>query len=97
MLHDHDVEAPRNARHGALFSVLGMRADAQGALWVRAFLPGAVGVAVFEHPGGRLLATLAQRHADGPFDDRLKIRKPRDYRLEVDWADGSRATIDDPQ
>jgi 1,4-alpha-glucan branching enzyme len=96
MLHDDEVEALREARHGDPFAVLGMRADAQGALWVRAFLPGAVGVAVFEHPGGRLLATLSVRHADGLFEGRLKIRKPRDYRLEVDWADGSRATVDDP-
>ena len=41
MLTDDDLHALRQARHPDPFAVLGLHADAQGALWVRALLPGA--------------------------------------------------------
>jgi 1,4-alpha-glucan branching enzyme len=89
------IDQIRTAAHGDPFSVLGMHADAKGALWVRAMLPGAVAVGVLD-AYGKPLGDLALRHPDGVFEGRLRIRKRRAWRLAVQWADGSRAEIDDP-
>jgi 1,4-alpha-glucan branching enzyme len=95
MLDDAEIDLLRSARHGDPFAVLGMHADAKGALWVRAWLPGAVAVSVLD-AAGKSLAALALRHADGLFEGRLRIRKRRAYRLAVQWADGQQAQIEDP-
>ena len=41
MLPDTDLQALLQARHPDPFAALGLQADAQGTLWVRALLPGA--------------------------------------------------------
>ena len=48
MLSDDDVQALVQARHGDPFSRLGLHADADGALWIRALLPRATAVALHE-------------------------------------------------
>jgi 1,4-alpha-glucan branching enzyme len=96
MLNPDAVEAVVAGRHGDPFSALGMHADSKGSLWVRAFLPGATAVTVVESATGAALGELALRHRAGLFESRLRIRKPRAYRLAVTWADGSRQEVDDP-
>jgi 1,4-alpha-glucan branching enzyme len=96
MLDDAEIDLIRTATHGDPFAVLGMQADARGALWVRAMLPGAATVGVLDAADGKPLGTLVLRHPDGVFEGRLRIRKRRAWRLAVQWADGSQAELDDP-
>ena len=96
MLSDTEVQTLVQARHGDPFALLGLHADADGALWIRALLPRAVEVALHESDngngaakGGKILA-LAQRHADGLWEAKVPRRKNRfDYRLNIRWDDGS--------
>ncbi len=96
MLADAELDLIRTAAHGDPFSVLGMHADAAGALWVRALLPGAARVTVQDRADDRPLGALALRHPDGLFEGKLRIRKRRPYRFEVAWADGRHSVIEDP-
>ena len=96
MTSDHDIELVRHAAHGDPFKVLGPHADAQGRLWLCAMLPGATHVTVLNAAGGNQLGVLAQRHADGFFEGQLSAVERPDYRLQVRWADGHSAFIDDP-
>ncbi|WP_088278939.1 1,4-alpha-glucan branching protein GlgB [Ideonella sp. A 288] len=89
MLSDADLHALLDARHGDPFSVLGLHADVDGALWVRALLPGATAVVVHDAATGRRIAPLALRDGRGLFEGKLPRRRQRfDYRLQVAWADG---------
>ncbi|MCU0927825.1 MAG: 1,4-alpha-glucan branching protein GlgB [Burkholderiaceae bacterium] len=89
MLADADVMALVQARHADPFSVLGLHADADGTLWVRALLPGAQAVAVLDRKTGRRVATLERRHDAGLFEAPVPRRRQRfDYWLQVTWADG---------
>jgi 1,4-alpha-glucan branching enzyme len=81
--------------------VLGLHADVDGRLWLRAMLPGAGHVAVLDADSGELLGELASRRAEGFFEGPLSAEPragaaPLDYRLQVRWHDGSSAIIDDP-
>jgi 1,4-alpha-glucan branching enzyme len=90
MLSAADVAALVQARHADPFAVLGLHADAGGALWLRAMLPGATAVAVLDAAGGRRIAALAQRDEAGLWEAVMPRRKKRfDYRLQVQWATGS--------
>ena len=93
MFSDADIDALRQGRHGDPFGVLGPHRDADGALWIRSFLPGATQVRALT-PGGRSLGRFECRHADGLFERRVSRGGP--YRLEVGWADGSTAQLEDP-
>ncbi len=96
MLCDADVAALVEARHADPFAVLGLHADAHGVLWARALLPGAHAVAVLERDGGRRVANLTLRHADGLFEGVVPERRERfAYRLLVTWADGREQTLAD--
>jgi len=100
MLSDAEVDALLGARCGDPFALLGLHADAEGTLWLRALLPGAGAVAVHEaavgaEPGKRV-ATLALRHADGLWEGPIPRRKKRfDYRLHITWSDGREQTLAD--
>ncbi len=96
MLSDAEVDALRQGIHADPFAVLGLHADARGGLWLRAFLPGAQTVQVLEAGSDRDLGALRLRHPDGLWEARLRIRKPRAYRLAVRWGDGSDTVLDDP-
>jgi 1,4-alpha-glucan branching enzyme len=93
MLSDHDVEALCQGRHGDPFGVLGPHRDAAGGLWIRAFLPGATQVRALS-PGGRSLGQFECRHVAGLFE--RKVARSGAYRLDVTWADGSSALLEDP-
>ena len=91
MLPEADVQALVHARHGDPFAVLGQHVDGDGALWVRAMLPGATAVAVCD-ARGRRLGDLALRHPAGLWEGRVPRRRQRfDHRLRVTWDDGHTA------
>jgi len=96
MLSDLEVERIRTACHGDPFSVLGVHADAQGALWLRCFLPGAEALALCGADGCTEHGALKRRHADGFFEGACPAAIARDYRLQVRWLDGTRSLLDDP-
>ena len=97
MLNEAELRALLDARHPDPFAVLGMHGDADGQLWVRALLPGAVSVAVLETKTGRRLASLALRDEAGFFEGTIPRRKNHfDYRLKVEWAHGMVTVLADP-
>ena len=61
MLPDTDLHALLQARHADPFAALGLHADADGTLWVRALLPGAQSVQVVDTASGRRVASLVRR------------------------------------
>ena len=97
MLDDKDLAQLLDACHPDPFAVLGMHADADGVLWVRALLPGATAVTLHDTASGRRVVALTQRHADGFFEARVPRRhRPFDYRLGVSWATGHETLLADP-
>ncbi|BDT67761.1 1,4-alpha-glucan branching enzyme GlgB [Comamonadaceae bacterium OS-1] len=95
MLHAHDVEMICGARHGDPFAVLGPHALATGPTSIRCFLPGANSVVV-ESAKGMVLGPLAVQDEAGFFEGEVTLAPGAAYRLQVQWADGHSATIDDP-
>jgi 1,4-alpha-glucan branching enzyme len=61
--------------------------------YIRAYLPGAVGVEVVARSDGRLLGTLVPTHPEGLFMGRVLRDEP--YRLRIQWPDAMQET-DDP-
>ncbi len=95
MLSDDQIDLIRTARHGDPFAVLGVHEDGTGVSWLRVFLPGASHVVAVTAEGGATIAPLLLRHRDGLFEAPLGAAWPA-YRLQVHWADGNTALIDDP-
>ena len=95
MLADHDIDRIRTARHGDPFAVLGPHADADGRVWVRAFLPGADEVDLIGSSDATVRGGLVRRHADGFFEGRLEPATDA-YRLQVRWAEGATSVLEDP-
>ena len=80
-----EVQALASAHHADPFARLGMHADEQGRLWVRAVLPGArrVGVIDAARPG-RVLKWLDQFDGTPVFEAMVPVRRKKfDYRLRV--------------
>lgn len=73
MLDPAAVAALLAARHSDPFSVLGLHADAGGALWLRALLPGANAVVVLDATSGKQLVELMRIHHDGLFEARIRF------------------------
>jgi 1,4-alpha-glucan branching enzyme len=93
MLDAAQAQALQGARHADPFGVLGLRADAQGRLWIRAMLPGARSVQLLA--AGKRLVELAHR-GEGFFEAAVPRRRNRfDYRLAVQWSDGSEGVYAD--
>ena len=89
VIDDSDVLALVGGRHADPFGVLGMHADGDGRLWIRALLPGAETVSVLDARSQRVLVTLARRHADGYFEAAVPRRRKRfEYLFDVRWNDG---------
>ena len=89
MLSAADLDALVSGRHGDPFAVLGLHADAQGTLWLRAMLPGAASVSALDAKSGKRVANLALRDEAGLWEASIPRRKKRfDYRLQVQWAAG---------
>ena len=96
LLSDVEVSALVGAHHSDPFAVLGMHADAAGALWIRVLLPGAATVAVHDARTGQRIAAIGLRHPDGLFEGVLPRRRKRfDYRLRVQWLSGGGGTYAD--
>ena len=96
MVPAHDVALICGASHGDPFSVLGPHRLGNGRTSVRAFLPDAEQVLVVATSTQRVLATLAKRHEDGFFERALTSALKLPYQLQVRWADGSEAVLEDP-
>jgi 1,4-alpha-glucan branching enzyme len=97
MLAGHEIDRLHHAEHGDPFAVLGLHADApDGRLWLRVLLPGAAEVAVLDAANGEPLGTLSTRRVDGFFEGPIDATGPLNYRLQVRWADGHSAILDDP-
>ena len=96
MVPAHDVALICGASHGDPFSVLGPHRLGNGRTSVRAFLPDAEQVLVVATSTQRVLATLAKRHEDGFFERALTSALKLPYQLQVRWADGSEAVLQDP-
>ena len=96
MLSAADLDALVSGRHGDPFVVLGLHADAQGLLWLRAMLPGAAAVAVLDAKTGKRVARLALRDEGGLWEASIPRRKNRfDYRLQVQWTAGGEGSYAD--
>jgi 1,4-alpha-glucan branching enzyme len=81
-------------RYADPFALLGLHADAQGRLWLRALLPGASKVELLDALTSRSLVSLQPRGA--LFESLVPRRRKRfDYRLAVAWADGSQGIYAD--
>jgi 1,4-alpha-glucan branching enzyme len=96
MLTEAQVLSLVQARQADPFSLLGLHADAQGALWIRALLPRATEVLLHESENGggavkgRKVVSLERRHPDGLWEAAVPRRRQRfDYRLQIRWEDGS--------
>lgn len=95
MLDTGDIEDLLAARHADPFAVLGLHADADGRLWLRALLPGAVSVGVIDALTGKRLCELPMRDAAGFFEASIpRRRKPFPYRLRIRWPDGETELAD---
>jgi 1,4-alpha-glucan branching enzyme len=93
MLHERDVQLLCQGRHGDPFGVLGLHPRPAGDAWLAAFLPGASQVVAVAAGSGEWLAACnhaCRRAVRGPLPGRV------DYRLQVIWADGQTALLDDP-
>ena len=96
MLHPGEIAQICAARHGDPFAVLGAHASADGGWELRSFQPGAASVTVLDATSGAVLARLERRDAAGFFEGADRGAPPRNYRLQVQWSDGSESTLDDP-
>ena len=95
MLEARDAADLLTARHADPFAVLGLHADADGRLWLRALLPGAEQVSVIEAASGKTLCTLPLRHPEGLFEGAIpRRRKPFAYRLRIRWPQGETELAD---
>ncbi|WP_119153711.1 1,4-alpha-glucan branching protein GlgB [Caldimonas tepidiphila] len=95
MLSDEEIGALMAATHGDPFGVLGPHGK-EGALVVRALLPGAHAVEVVDDRTGRRLAPLERLGDSAVFEGAMPRRRNRlGYRLRVNWGDHS-SDIEDP-
>ena len=95
MLEARDAADLLAARHADPFAVLGLHADADGQLWLRALLPGAEQVTVIDAVSGNPLCNLPLWHADGLFEGAIpRRRKAFTYRLRIRWPQGDTEMVD---
>ena len=87
-----NVAALASAEHPDPFSVLGPHADGEGGQFIRAFLPGAVGVEVLSREGGDVLGSLESTQTPGLFVGHFAHVQP--YRLQVNWGDVQQVSED---
>jgi 1,4-alpha-glucan branching enzyme len=95
MLDADQVDLICRARHGDPFSVLGLHADGDGGLWLRAMQPDATLVTVIDTATSAPLAGLALRDARGLFEGRMPRNQHFAYRLRVDFGP-AHIEIEDP-
>ena len=94
MLEQDQIDELLAGRHTDPFALLGLHADGQGRLWLRALLPGASKVELLDALTSRTLVSLQPHGA--LFESLVPRRRKRfDYRLAVAWADGSQGIYAD--
>ncbi len=83
-------------RHADPFAVLGLHADDDGRLWIRALLPQATHVELLDAANNTRLVALERRHPEGFFEAAVpRRRKAFDYRLRVTWSQGTQQVLAD--
>ncbi len=93
MLEAAAVQALTEARHGDPFAVLGLHPGPGGALWVRVLNPQAAQITLLVD-GQPLVALKAK--GGGFFEAQVPGKRERfDYRLRIQWPDGSRGDYAD--
>lgn len=92
MLTANDITAIVEGRHDDPNSVLGVRRDALGTVWARAFIPNAICVELWDATTHKVIAHLSKRHEEGFFeivlDAELGELIALDYRFRVQWTNG---------
>ncbi len=89
-----DIAALENGRHGDPFAILGPHVCDNGKnVYVRAWVPGALGVEIHDRATGKKIAGLVERQTKGLFDTVLAARIP--YKLRVQWP-GAVVWTEDP-
>jgi 1,4-alpha-glucan branching enzyme len=86
------VAALVEGRHGDPFAILGPHRDDGGRTVIRAFLPGAAGLAIVDRASGSQLAVATLVHPAGLFA--AAIPEVADYLLDIRWPDAMERTED---
>ncbi|MFJ2490499.1 1,4-alpha-glucan branching protein GlgB [Pseudomonas iridis] len=87
-----DIDALVRAEHPDPFSILGPHGDGAGGQFIRAYLPGALSVAVLAKDSDEELGALEQTETPGLFVGHFN-GQPR-YRLRTRWAGGEQVAED---
>ena len=87
-----DVDALVRAEHPDPFSILGPHGDGAGGQFIRAYLPGALSVAVLDKDSDEELGALEQTETPGLFVGHFNGE--RRYRLRTRWAGGEQVAED---
>jgi 1,4-alpha-glucan branching enzyme len=88
-----EIDALIGAAHPDPFAVLGPHVDGE-RVWLRALLPGALGVEVVHADDESLAGVLERIHEQGLFEGHIEL--DREYRLRVRYPLGHVEDIDDP-
>ncbi|MFJ2284991.1 1,4-alpha-glucan branching protein GlgB [Pseudomonas iridis] len=87
-----DIDALVRAEHPDPFSILGPHGDGAGGQFIRAYLPGALSVAVLAKDSDEELGALEQTDTPGLFVGHFNVE--RHYRLRTRWAGGEQVAED---
>lgn len=87
-----DIDALVRAEHPDPFSILGPHGDGAGRQFIRAYLPGALSVAVLAKDSDEELGALEQTETPGLFVGHFNVE--RHYRLRTRWAGGEQVAED---
>lgn len=87
-----DIDALVRAEHPDPFSILGPHGDGAGGQFIRAYLPGALSVAVLDKDSDEELGALEQTETPGLFVGHFNGE--RRYRLRTRWAGGEQVAED---
>ncbi|MEG2795232.1 MAG: 1,4-alpha-glucan branching protein GlgB [Pseudomonas sp.] len=87
-----DIDALVRAEHPDPFSILGPHGDGAGGQFIRAYLPGALSVAVLAKDSDEELGALEQTETPGLFVGHFNGE--RHYRLRTRWAGGEQVAED---
>ncbi|WP_332763247.1 1,4-alpha-glucan branching protein GlgB [Pseudomonas koreensis] len=87
-----DIDALVRAEHHDPFSILGPHGDGAGGQFIRAYLPGALSVAVLDKDSGEELGPLEMTETPGLFVGHFA--QARSYLLRTRWAGGEQVAED---
>ncbi|MCT8945832.1 1,4-alpha-glucan branching protein GlgB [Pseudomonas iridis] len=87
-----DIDALVRAEHPDPFSILGPHGDGAGGQFIRAYLPGALSVALLAKDSDEELGALEQTETPGLFVGHFNVE--RHYRLRTRWAGGEQVAED---